>query len=108
ATALSAGQALAHYEASGRHAPGTPGPVTNLATSVGDNAVAVSWHEPTSGGPFSRYVVTAVGNGAAGTSVSVNGTSHSAVVSGLAGNTAYAVHVIAYNGNGPGQQATAD
>lgn len=87
---------------------GTPGAPTAVVGVSGNGAVTVSWTAPASNGgsPITSYTVVAQPGGA---TVTVSGSSRSAVVAGLQNGTPYTFTVVAINvsGSGPASQASA-
>ncbi|HKT02025.1 MAG TPA: LamG-like jellyroll fold domain-containing protein [Rugosimonospora sp.] len=96
-SALSAARIAAHFAASGNSRPGG---VTGLSVSTQDNAVRVSW--TAAAGAPTRYLVTAVKAGVPRNALVVAGSATTALLTGLAGGTAYTVKVVAANAYGDG------
>jgi Concanavalin A-like lectin/glucanases superfamily/Fibronectin type III domain len=103
-TALTAAQVTAQFAASGlgtSPAPGSP------SATAGANQASVSWTAPTGADPaVTGYLVTAYNGTTAANSMSVPATATSAVVTGLAGGTAYTFQIEALNEYGAGPAAT--
>ncbi|MFI7603241.1 LamG-like jellyroll fold domain-containing protein [Actinoplanes sp. NPDC049681] len=93
----------AHFAASG-HA--RPAAVTALTATPDVNQVNVSWSAVAPADGITSFLVTAMSGGVARNSVMVPGTVSTAVLTGLAGGTAYSVRVIPSNRYGDGPAAT--
>jgi hypothetical protein len=105
-TALSAAQVQAHWNASGDTRPTASGAVT--ATASADNTLSVSWTAATASVPAGQppvtgYLITAMTtSGAVSPATAVDGSTTTAVLRGLPGQSSYTVTVQALNGFGPG------
>ena len=85
-----------------------PGQVTNVTGTAGNGSVTVNWSAPTSGGPTSKYTITAYSgsNPQGTTSVTGNPPTTSATID-LTPGTPYTFTVQAsnVNGNGPASRS---
>ena len=81
-----------------------PGPPTGVTAMPASGQAQVSWTAPSStgGSPITSYTVTPFAGAAAGSAVTVAGTTASATLTGLTNGTAYTFSVKATNGNGTG------
>jgi len=104
--ALSATQVANHFNASANARPTAP---TGVTAAVGANQATVTWSASTGspGTPVSGYVVTAYAGTVAQNSIAVNGTSTSAVITGLKGATVYTFQVAANDNFGFGYPSIA-
>ena len=72
-----------------------PGAVTSLVATPQDNAVALSWTAPSTGGPVATYLVEYRATGTATWLTSASVTTTTAQVTGLTGGTPYDLRVTA-------------
>ena len=89
--------------------PGAPGAPSSVSALGLEAAATVSWQPPSASGssPVSGYVITVSPPGAAGSTMSVAGSSLTATVGGLSDGTSYTFAVAAVNGSGPGPTTAA-
>lgn len=99
-SALSASQIAAHWAASG-WPPGAPG---NIAARAATNSAVVSWSKPSYAGQsaITSYVVSALSNGASAATETVDASTLSVNMHGLAANTSYTFSVAGQNSYGTG------
>jgi hypothetical protein len=103
-SALTTAQVTAQFAASGLGTAAAPG---SPAATAGANQATVSWTAPAGPDPaVTGYLVTAYSGTTAQNSMSVPATATSAVVTGLAGGTAYTFKIEALNEYGAGAAAT--
>ncbi|MCA1684194.1 MAG: fibronectin type III domain-containing protein, partial [Actinobacteria bacterium] len=100
---LTAAQVGAHFSAGGY---GRPAAASGVTVVPGTNSADVSWPASSSSTPVTRYVVTAYAGTVPKLAEATDGSTTSAVISGLSGGTAYTFQVMASNAYGDGPIAT--